>query len=158
MSLLPYLVRLVSAHDLPATDAEAAMRIILRGEASQARIAAFLIALKMKGETTDELVGFARAMRQMAVPIDVGLAGQTLLDTCGTGGDGANTFNISTLAAFVVAGAGVHVAKHGNRSISSQCGSADLLEAWGIPIDLPPPAPSARWALDSFSPRRSTPP
>jgi anthranilate phosphoribosyltransferase len=140
MSLLPYLMRLVSAHDLPAADAEAAMRIILRGEASQARIAAFLIALKMKGETTDELVGFARAMRQMAVPIDVGLPGQTLLDTCGTGGDGANTFNISTLAAFVVAGAGVHVAKHGNRSISSQCGSADLLEAWGVPIDLPPEA------------------
>jgi anthranilate phosphoribosyltransferase len=140
MSLLPYLMRLVSAHDLPATDAEAAMRIILRGEASDARIAAFLIALKMKGETTDELVGFARAMRQMALPIDVGLPGQTLLDTCGTGGDGANTFNISTLAAFVVAGAGVHVAKHGNRSISSQCGSADLLEAWGIPIDLPPEA------------------
>jgi anthranilate phosphoribosyltransferase len=138
MSLLPYLIRLVSAQDLPAADAEAAMRIILRGEASQARIAAFLIALKMKGETTDELVGFACAMRQMAVPIDVGLPGQTLLDTCGTGGDGANTFNISTLAAFVVAGAGVHVAKHGNRSISSQCGSADLLEAWGIPIDLPP--------------------
>ena len=140
MSLLPYLIRLVSAHDLPAADAESAMRIILRGEASEARIAAFLIALKMKGETTDELVGFARAMRQMAVPIDAGLAGQTLLDTCGTGGDGANTFNISTLAAFVVAGAGVHVAKHGNRSISSQCGSADLLEAWGIPIDLPPEA------------------
>jgi anthranilate phosphoribosyltransferase len=140
MSLLPYLIRLVSAHDLPAADAEAAMRIILRGEASQARIAAFLIALKMKGETVEELVGFARAMRQMAVPIDAGLAGQTLLDTCGTGGDGANTFNISTVAAFVVAGAGVHVAKHGNRSISSQCGSADLLEAWGIPIDLPPEA------------------
>jgi anthranilate phosphoribosyltransferase len=140
MSLLPYLTRLVSTHDLPAADAEAAMGIILRGESSQARIAAFLIALKMKGETVEELVGFARAMRQMAVPIDVGLAGQTLLDTCGTGGDGANTFNISTLAAFVVAGAGVHVAKHGNRSISSQCGSADLLEAWGIPIDLPPDA------------------
>jgi anthranilate phosphoribosyltransferase len=140
MSLLPYLIRLVSEHDLPAADAEAAMRIILRGEASHARIAAFLIALKMKGETVEELVGFARAMRQMAVPIDAGLDGATLLDTCGTGGDGANTFNISTVAAFVVAGAGVHVAKHGNRSISSQCGSADLLEAWGIPIDLSPAA------------------
>ena len=140
MPLLPYLIRLVAEHDLPAADAEAAMRIILRGEASHARIAAFLIALKMKGETVDELVGFARAMRRMAVPIDAGLAGETLLDTCGTGGDGANTFNISTLAAFVVAGAGVHVAKHGNRSISSQCGSADLLEAWGIRLDLAPAA------------------
>ena len=140
MSLLPYLTRLVAEQNLPAADAEAAMRIVLRGEASHPQIAAFLIALKMKGESVEELVGFARAMRQMAVPIDVGLAGQTLLDTCGTGGDGANTFNISTLAAFVVAGAGVHVAKHGNRSISSQCGSADLLEAWGIPIDLPPEA------------------
>jgi anthranilate phosphoribosyltransferase len=140
MSLLPYLIRLVSEHDLPAADAEAAMQTILRGEASHPQIAAFLIALKMKGETVEELVGFARAMRRMAVPIDAGLAGETLLDTCGTGGDGANTFNISTLAAFVVAGAGVHVAKHGNRSISSQCGSADLLEAWGIAIDLPPAA------------------
>jgi anthranilate phosphoribosyltransferase len=140
MSLLPYLIRLVGEHDLPAADAEAAMRIILRGEASQARIAAFLTALKMKGETVEELVGFARAMREMAVPIDAELAGRALLDTCGTGGDGANTFNISTVAAFVVAGAGVHVAKHGNRSISSQCGSADLLEAWGIPIEQAPAA------------------
>jgi anthranilate phosphoribosyltransferase len=140
MSLLPYLTRLVSEENLSAADAEAAMQIILRGEASHPQIAAFLIALKMKGETVDELVGFARAMRQMAVPIDAGLEGHTLLDTCGTGGDGCNTFNISTVAAFVVAGAGVHVAKHGNRSISSQCGSADLLEAWGIRIDLPPAA------------------
>jgi anthranilate phosphoribosyltransferase len=140
MSLLPYLTRLVSEENLPAADAEAAMQIILRGEASHPQIAAFLIALKMKGETVDELVGFARAMRQMAVPIDAGMEGHTLLDTCGTGGDGCNTFNISTVTAFVVAGAGVHVAKHGNRSISSQCGSADLLEAWGIRIDLPPAA------------------
>ncbi|MEO8370190.1 MAG: anthranilate phosphoribosyltransferase [Candidatus Solibacter sp.] len=138
MSLLPYLVRLVSEENLPAADAEAAMRIVLRGEASHAQIAAFLIAEKMKGETVDELVGFARAMRQMAVPVDAALPGQTLLDTCGTGGDGAHTFNISTIAAFVVAGAGVNVAKHGNRSISSICGSADLLEAWGVRLDLPP--------------------
>ncbi|MEO8597049.1 MAG: anthranilate phosphoribosyltransferase [Candidatus Solibacter sp.] len=138
MSLLPFLSRLVAEEDLSAADAESAMGIVLRGEASHSQIAALLIALKMKGETVDELVGFARAMRQMAVPVDVGLQGKTLLDTCGTGGDGAHTFNISTIAAFVVAGAGVHVAKHGNRSISSQCGSADLLEAWGIRLDLPP--------------------
>jgi anthranilate phosphoribosyltransferase len=140
MPLLPYLNRLVAGQNLPAAEAEAAMQIILRGEASHARTAAFLIALKMKGETVDELVGFARAMRRMAVPIDAGLAGHTLLDTCGTGGDDSHTFNISTVAAFVVAGAGVYVAKHGNRSISSQCGSADLLEAWGIRLDLPPAA------------------
>src|SRR6516225_2187367 len=137
MSLLPYLFRVVSEQNLPAADAEAAMQIILCGEASHPQIAAFLIALKMKGETVDELVGFARAMRRMAVPVDADIDGQILLDTCGTGGDGCNTFNISTLVAFVVAGAGVHIAKHGNRSISSQCGSAELLEAWGIRIDLP---------------------
>jgi anthranilate phosphoribosyltransferase len=138
MPLLPYLNRLVAEQSLPAADAEAAMRIILRGEASHARIAAFLIALKMKGETVDELVGFARAMRQMAEPIDHQLGAEPLLDTCGTGGDCAGTFNISTIAAFVVAGAGVRVAKHGNRSISSNCGSADLLESLGIGIALAP--------------------
>src|SRR5436190_9357349 len=137
MSLLAYLERVVQRVDLAASEAQSAMGIILRGEATGAQIAAFLIALKMKGETVDELVGFARAMRQMAVPVNAGLAGHTLLDTCGTGGDGCNTFNISTIAAFVVAGAGVHVAKHGNRSISSKCGSADLLEAWGIRIAMP---------------------
>jgi anthranilate phosphoribosyltransferase len=138
MSLLPHLFRLVDQQNLSAADAEAAMQIVLRGDASHSQIAAFLIALKMKGETVDELVGFARAMRQMAVQVDPGLGSTTLLDTCGTGGDGSNTFNISTIAAFVVAGAGVHVAKHGNRSITSKCGSADLLEAWGIPVAMPP--------------------
>jgi len=138
MSLLPFLERVIERQSLSAADAEAAMRTILSGEASQPQIAAFLTALRMKGETAEELAGFARAMRQMAAPVDAGLAGAPLIDTCGTGGDRSDTFNISTVAAFVVAGAGVHVAKHGNRSISSKCGSADLLEAMGIRIAIAP--------------------
>ncbi len=115
------------------------MGTILQGSSTPAQIAAFATALRMKGEAVSELTGFARAMRHFAQPFDTGLpAGEPLLDTCGTGGDGHATFNISTVAAFVVAAAGVRVAKHGNRSISSKCGSADLLEAMGIRIDLPP--------------------
>jgi len=138
MSFLPYLHAVTERQNLSTSDAHEAMQRILKGEVSAPRIAAFLVALKMKGETVDELVGFARAMRAMAVRVDAGLNGEVLVDTCGTGGDCQSTFNISTVAAFVVAGAGVHVAKHGNRSISSQCGSADLLESLGITVTLPP--------------------
>ena len=138
MSLLPYIERIVERGSLSAAEAEAAMQTILSGESTQPQIAAFLTALRMKGETVDELAGFARAMRRMAAPVVTGLNGAALIDTCGTGGDRSDTFNISTVAAFVVAGAGVHVAKHGNRSISSRCGSADLLDAMGIRLALTP--------------------
>jgi anthranilate phosphoribosyltransferase len=138
MSLLPYIERIMAHEGLSANEAEAAMHVILSGQASVPQLAAFLTALRMKGETVDELAGFARAMRAKAAPVDVGLDGVTLLDTCGTGGDRSDTFNISTVAAFVVAGAGVHVAKHGNRSISSKCGSADLLEGLGIRLEVTP--------------------
>jgi anthranilate phosphoribosyltransferase len=138
MSLLPYLERVASRTDLSSAEALDAMRTVLSGQASQPQIAAFLVALRMKGETVGELVGFARAMREMSAPIDCGASREPLLDTCGTGGDNASTFNISTIAAFVAAGAGVRVAKHGNRSISSRCGSADLLEEMGIAVALPP--------------------
>jgi anthranilate phosphoribosyltransferase len=140
MSLLAHLERVARYQDLTPEEARSAMHAILGGQASQAQIAAFLMALRMKGETVGELVGFARAMREMAEPVNVGLNGEPLLDTCGTGGGGPRTFNISTIAAFVVAGAGVRVAKHGNRSNSTQCGSADLLEAMGIDIAFSAPA------------------
>jgi anthranilate phosphoribosyltransferase len=144
MSLLPYLETVAERRSLSAEQAREAMHVILGGHASQPQLAAFVMAMRMKGETVEELVGFARAMREMAEPVEHGMADETLLDTCGTGGDGAGTFNISTVAAFVVAGAGVHVAKHGNRSISNRGGgSADLLESMGIDIAIPP-AESAR--------------
>lgn len=134
-----YLERVVERADLTSDEAEAAMYAILNGEVSAVRIAGFLVALRMKGETAPELVGFARAMRQLASKVDHGVADKAVVDTCGTGGDGAGTFNISTLAAFVVAGAGVHVAKHGNRAITGRVGggSADLLESMGVPMPMP---------------------
>jgi len=140
MSLVPYLERLNARQHLTEAEAEAAMHTILSGQANHAQIAALLMGLRVKGETAQELVGFARAMRRMAVPVNAGLNGEPLLDTCGTGGDGSGTFNISTLVAFVVAGAGVRVAKHGNRSISGHAGggSADLLESFGVRIAIPP--------------------
>ncbi|MGH9817329.1 MAG: anthranilate phosphoribosyltransferase [Candidatus Acidiferrales bacterium] len=121
-------------------EAEAAMEEILSGRSSELRIADFLAALRDKGETEDELVGFATVMRRHARPIFANGVPDDwrLVDTCGTGGDCAGTFNVSTCAAFVVAGAGVRVAKHGNRSISSRCGSADVLEALGVKLLTPP--------------------
>jgi anthranilate phosphoribosyltransferase len=141
MPLLPHLERLAARENLSAAEAEAAMQSILEGRVAPAQIAGFLMALRVKGETVDELVGFARAMRRMAVQIDLnGGGGETLLDTCGTGGDGSDTFNISTVAAFVAAGAGVRVAKHGNRAVTSPagCGSVDLLDSLGISIPASP--------------------
>jgi anthranilate phosphoribosyltransferase len=122
----------VQGHSLTEEEAHAAMRALLEGETSHVMAAAFLTALRIKGETVEELTGFARAMRAAATPIPIGDEFRPVLDTCGTGGTGLNTFNISTIAAFVAAGAGVRVAKHGNRAISGKCGSADVLEALGV--------------------------
>ncbi len=130
--------KVVRREDLTEAEAVAVMGEILGGESSPALTAALLTALVMKGESVDEIVGFARAMRSAAAPVPCETPGSSLVDTCGTGGDGAQTFNISTVSAFVVAGAGVPVAKHGNRSISSRCGSADVLEAAGVKVALTP--------------------
>ena len=133
-ALLPFLHRVASHQHLAADDARDAMLAILDGEATVAQIAAFLTALRMKEVTVEELTGFARAMRERVRRVEVIPNGTPLLDTCGTGGDGSGTFNISTISAFVAAGAGVRVAKHGNRSLSGTCGSADILEALGVRI------------------------
>jgi anthranilate phosphoribosyltransferase len=127
---------LVEQRHLTEEEAAQAMRQIMEGSATPAQIAAFLTALRIKGETISEITGCARVMREKATHIGAPYA--NVIDTCGTGGDGAHTFNISTTAAFVVAGAGVPVAKHGNRSVSSRCGSADLLQALGVTIELTP--------------------
>jgi len=126
--------RVTSGEVLSREEARQTMLLLMRGEASDAQIAALLTALKMRGETADEIAGFAQGMREAAVTITPAVG--PLVDTCGTGGDGLHTFNISTAAAFIAAGAGVYVAKHGNRCVSSSCGSADVLEALGVGIDL----------------------
>jgi anthranilate phosphoribosyltransferase len=142
ISMIQDTLRKIGAgEDLTRAEADGAMEQILSGHATDSQIAELLSALRIKGETVDELVGFATAMRRYATkifPSNYARRGEPLMDTCGTGGDAKGTFNVSTAAAFVVAGAGVRVAKHGNRSISSKCGSADVLEALGVRIDLEP--------------------
>jgi anthranilate phosphoribosyltransferase len=139
MAFLPFLHRVSDGERLSEADAREAMSLILSGHASTAQIAGFLVAIKMRGESGEEIVGFAKAMRERVVPVPVRLpAGEILVDTCGTGGDGLGTFNISTVSALVLAGAGVRVAKHGNRSASGIFGSADLLEALGVKLDVTP--------------------
>jgi len=130
------LSKIVSGSDLTLTEAREVMREIMKGEATQAQIGAFLTALRMKGETADEIAGCALAMRESAIAVKP--KRNQLVDTCGTGGDGKGTFNISTTVAFVAAGAGLAVAKHGNRSVSSHCGSADLLQTLGVNLELSP--------------------
>ena len=127
-----FLHAVVEGRSLTESEAENAMRALLAGESTPVLSSAFLTALRMKGESVEELTGFARAMRAAATVVPIDDAHRPVLDTCGTGGTGTSSFNISTVAAFVVAGAGVRVAKHGNRSISSRCGSADVLEALGV--------------------------
>ena len=135
--LKKFISKVVERQDLTEEEAHQAMGTIMDGEASPAQIASFVTGLRMKGETIQEITGFARAMRAKAVHIEA-KDREWVLDTCGTGGDGNSTFNISTAVAFVAAGAGLTVAKHGNRSVSSRCGSADVLEALGVNLQLSP--------------------
>src|SRR3979411_2708807 len=135
MTIRDALGKLVLGQDLSRAEAHAAMTSLIEGEATPSQIAGFAIALRMKGETPDEIAGLAEVMRAAATQVD---AGNDVVDVVGTGGDGAGTFNIGTVSALIVASAGGRVAKHGNRSVTSQCGAADFLEAIGIAIDLPP--------------------
>lgn len=147
MTITEGIKKVVDRQDLTAEEAELLLEQIMTGECTDAQIGALLTGLRMKGETVGELTGFARVMRRKAVRVVpssnvtsaiAGTEREALIDTCGTGGDVSGSFNISTATAFVVAGAGVRVAKHGNRSVSSQCGSADVVEALGVRIELEP--------------------
>jgi anthranilate phosphoribosyltransferase len=129
------LPKLIAGENLKRAEAFGAMTAIMKGEATPSQIAGFLVALRAKGETPEEIAGCALAMRDAATPL--ALQSKQIVDTCGTGGDGKSSLNVSTAAAFVVAGAGLTVAKHGNRGISSKCGSADVLEVMGVRIDAP---------------------
>lgn len=129
------LAALTRGEDLDDATTAAVMELVMRGDATSAQVAGLLMALRMKGETGAEIAGLVRSMRAFALPVAVP---GPVVDTCGTGGDRAGTFNVSTIAALVAAGAGATVAKHGNRAASGRCGSADLLEGWGVVIDLPP--------------------
>lgn len=135
--LKPFLTKVINKQDLSQSEAFDAMEIIMTGQATPAQIGAYIACLRMKGETVAEITGSARAMRSVSTQINL-MSDGPLLDTAGTGGDGAHSINISTAAAFVIAGAGYPVAKHGNRAASSRCGSADVLEAMGVALTLTP--------------------
>ena len=136
MDVKTALASLVAQNDLSEADMHDVMRTVMTGQATPAQIGALLVALRIKGETVEEITGAARVMRELATPVDIDA--ENLVDTCGTGGDGANLFNVSTASAFVVAAAGGSVAKHGNRSVSSSTGSADLLEKAGVNLSVGP--------------------
>lgn len=135
--LKSFISKLVEGNALSYDEAYDAMKLIMQGKASGEQIAGFLVALRMRGETIEEIAGFAKAMREFCVKIKPEVSG-ALLDTCGTGGDKIKTFNISTVTAFIASGAGIYVAKHGNRGVTSKAGSADVLEALGVNIRIPP--------------------
>jgi anthranilate phosphoribosyltransferase len=146
MNIKEAIGKVVAGIHLGEFEMVAVMNEIMEGMATDAQIGAFITALRMKGESVDEIVGAVRVMRDKATFVDTGVdtsAGQVLMDIVGTGGDGAGTFNVSTTTAFVVAAAGIPVAKHGNRAVSSRCGSADVLEALGVDLSMPPMAVAA---------------
>lgn len=150
-TFLHYFQTVLQHEKLSAEEAESALELVFSGQVPAAQLAGFLTALRMREGWAAEFLGFARAMRAQMRPVTPDLGGRTMLDTCGTGGDGFGTFNISTTAAFVVAGAGVPVAKHGNRSITSRSGSADVLEALGVKILEEPAAMAQALSTCGFS-------